>query len=202
MARFIVFEGIDGSGKSSVVHSIRSQLNRRDFLFTEEPTKSWLGDAVRRSHSEEEDALTEAFLFMADRASHNLKISQWLSEEKNVICDRYYHSTVAYQGAALEGKVDFDPFEFLFDINRQISIEPDLVFFFEVDPAVAIERVNRRKALSKFEELEFLRKVARNYSRMAKICNNVVVIDSSGPLQTVIDDVMGRLQKQYLNPES
>jgi len=193
MGKFIVFEGIDGSGKSSVTLAIPSRLKHTDLVVTEEPTTTWIGDAVRRSHKEKSDPLTEAFLFLADRVAHTDRIRSWLKEGKTVICDRYYHSTVAYQGAALEGKVEFDPVEWLLDINLRISLEPDIVFLFRIDPKTALTRVNNRGKPSKFEKLDFLTKVAANYDRLAKMRKNVVVIDSSRPLEAVIDDVVARI---------
>lgn len=193
MSKFIVFEGIDGSGKTSIARALPAKLGRSDLILTEEPTKTWLGDAVKRSHKEKMDPITEAFLFLADRTAHTESIRGWLAEGKTVLCDRYYHSTVAYQGAAIEGKVDFDPISWLLELNLKVSLEPDIVFFFKVDPEIAIKRVNTRGKLSKFERLDFLRKVAANYDRLTRMCRNVTVIDSSGPLASVLDDVLRRL---------
>ena len=194
MGRFIVFEGIDGSGKSSITKAIASNLNKPDIIVTGEPTDTWLGDAVRRSHKEEVDPLTEAFLFLADRVAHTEAIGRWMGEGKTVLCDRYYHSTVAYQGAALEGKMAFDPIDWLLDINLKVSLEPDIVFLFKVNLEVALKRVNSRGKLSKFERLEFLTKVAANYERLAKMRKNIIIVDSNRPLDKVIDEVIGRLQ--------
>jgi dTMP kinase len=195
MARFIVFEGIDGSGKSSVAKAVASRLEREKAVLTEEPTKTWLGEAVRRSHAEKTDPFTEAFLFLADRATHTEALRKWLADGKTVVCDRYFHSTVAYQGAALEGKVDYDPFDWLLDANLKISLQPDIVFLFKVDPEIALQRVNARGSLSKFEKLDFLRKVASNYDKFPKMFKNIVVIDSNRPLDSVIADVMRRLEQ-------
>ena len=193
MGRFIVFEGIDGSGKSSITKAIASKLGSSEVVTTGEPTDTWIGDAVRRSHKEEADPLTEAFLFLADRVAHTEKIKRWVGEGKTVLCDRYYHSTVAYQGAALEGKTDFDVIEWLLGINLKVALEPDMVFLFKVDPETALKRVTSRGKLSKFERLEFLTKVAANYERLAKMRKNIIVVDSNGPLDKVIDEVMRRL---------
>jgi len=193
MGRFIVFEGIDGSGKSSITKAIASKLGNSDVVMTGEPTDTWLGDAVRRSHKEEADPLTEAFLFLADRVAHTEAIKRWIAEGKTVLCDRYYHSTVAYQGAAMEGKIDFDVIDWLLGINLKVALEPDAVFLFKVDPETALKRVTSRGKLSKFERLEFLTKVAANYERLAKMRKNIIVVDSNGPLDKVIDEVMRRL---------
>ena len=193
MGRFIVFEGIDGSGKSSVTKLVATKLAKKDIIITGEPTSTWLGDAVRRSHKECSNPFTEAFLFLADRVEHTAEIKRTVAEGKTVLCDRYYYSTVAYQAAALEEKVDFDPFDWLLGMNLKISIEPEIVFLLRVDPEIALARVNKRGKLSKFERLDFLKKVAANYDRLSKICKNMVVIDSNGSLDKVIDEVMSRL---------
>jgi len=193
MSRFIVLEGIDGSGKSSVKKALPAKLNLNNLVLTEEPTKSWLGDAVRRSHREKVNPFTEAFLFIADRAAHSDQIRDWLSRGNTVISDRYYHSTVAYQGAALEGKVDFDPVPWLLSINRKVSVEPDIVFFFKVDPEIALSRLKDRDELSKFEQIGFLRKVTANYDRLVDLCRNVIVIDAARPFEEVVLDVMSNL---------
>jgi len=193
MGRFIVFEGIDGSGKTSVTKAVASKLNKHDIILTGEPTDTWLGDAVRRSHEEDSNPFTEAFLFLADRAAHSEAIRLWLKKGKTILCDRYYHSTVAYQSAAMEGKVDFDSFAWLLEANMKVSIEPDTVFLFKVDPEIALKRVSSRGKLSKFERLEFLTKVAANYDRLAKLRKNIIIVDSNGSLGKVIDEVMRRL---------
>jgi len=193
MGKFIVFEGIDGSGKSSATKLVATRLGKKDLVVTGEPTSTWLGDAVRRSHKEGANPFTEAFLFLADRAEHTAEINGMVREGKTVLCDRYYYSTVAYQAAALEGKVDFDPFDWLLEINLRISTEPDIVFLLRVDPELALSRVNRRGKLSKFERLDFLKKVAANYDRLSKLRKNMVVIDSNGALDKVIDEVLRRL---------
>ncbi|MEM2839099.1 MAG: dTMP kinase [Thermoplasmata archaeon] len=193
MPKFIVLEGIDGSGKSSVKKALPERLGTENLVLTEEPTDTWLGEAVRKSHREKVNPFTEAFLFIADRAAHSELIRGWLGQGKNVICDRYYHSTVAYQSAALEGTVDFDPVPWLLSINRKVSIEPDLVFLFRIDPKVALSRLKNRNELSKFEQIGFLEKVAANYDRLTELCRNIVVIDASQPFEEVILEVMSNL---------
>lgn len=193
MSSFTVIEGIDGSGKSAIVNALRERLKSEEVIFTEEPTNSWLGDAVRRSHDEKANPLTETFLFLADRSAHAHEIEKWLSEGKQVICDRYYHSTVAYQGAALDGKVDFDPFSWLLEVNRQIAPEPDIVFLLDVAPSISLDRIIDREALSKFEREDFLEKVAGNYSKLAELLDNIIVIDASEPLEEVLRNILDEL---------
>ena len=106
-AGFVTFEGIDGSGKTTVARLVADRLaekGERVFL-TAEPTKAWLGDAVRRSYEDDVGGLAESFLFLADRAAHQEEIRIHLDSGEIVLCDRYLDSTYAYQGARLEGIV-------------------------------------------------------------------------------------------------
>lgn len=193
MPKFVVLEGIDGSGKSRVKKALSERLQLESIVLTEEPTNTWLGDAVRRSHREGVNPFTEAFLFIADRAAHSDQIRIWLEQGKSVISDRYYHSTVAYQSAALEGKVDFDPVPWLLSINRKVSVEPDMVFLLKIDPRIALSRLKNRNELSKFERIEFLEKVSANYDRLTELCRNIVVIDAARPFEEVVLEVMSNL---------
>jgi len=197
--RLVVFEGIDGSGKTSVAQDVYEALEgERDVVLTVEPTDSWLGEAVRKSHAVGVDPYTEAFLFMADRAAHTEQIRQWLSEGKLVLCDRYYPSTVAYQSASFTGAAARGAFEWLLEANRRISLRPDLTCFLAVDPELAFRRVRGRTGTSKFERLVYLRKVDRNYRRLAKIDPSFVTIDASGLVEDAVDEVLGLFLKRRL----
>jgi dTMP kinase len=88
---FVVLEGIDGSGKSSVARSLFEILNREmpgRVVLTAEPTETWLGDCVLRANKENLSGTAEALLFVADRTEHSLRIDEWLKEGKVVLCDR------------------------------------------------------------------------------------------------------------------
>src|SRR2546428_245013 len=112
--RFITFEGIDGSGKTTIVHRIEPEFRKRGYtvVLTSEPTRTWLGDAVRKSYEDDVGPVAETFLFLADRARHTDEIRTWLRAGAIVVSDRYADSTYAYQGARLEGIVK-DPIRWL-----------------------------------------------------------------------------------------
>lgn len=190
--KFITFEGIDGCGKTSVVEAIYDQLKAegKDVILTQEPTKSWLGDAVKRSISEDHPALTEAFLFMADRASHSKEISSWLEDGKIVLCDRYADSTVSYQAASMELEgFDGDPFEWLKEISDLCAIKPDATFVLDIEPETALDRIQSRDKMTKFEELDFLRMVRKNFLRLGLIEDRIEVVDASPPLEAVAEEM-------------
>ncbi|UCD92917.1 MAG: dTMP kinase [Methanobacteriota archaeon] len=192
----ITFEGIDGCGKTSVAQEVSSMLEEagRDVILTQEPTKTWLGESVKRGISEEHPALTEAFLFMADRASHSKSISEWLSDGKLVLCDRYADSTICYQAASLviEG-FEGDPFEWLRRISDAFVLKPTLTLLLDVEPRVALERIQSRERMTKFERLDFLEKVRENFLRLADIEDRIKAIDASGTFDDVVSATEDRI---------
>ncbi len=195
MAGFIVIEGIDGCGKSTVAKRVARGLGKRA-VFTREPTDTWMGRAVREGMGKEVSPYTDALLFMADRAQHTEKIASWLAEGKLVVCDRYYHSTVAYQAASLKGVFEGDSFEWLLEANLRISIRPDLTVLLVIPPELSLERIKGRSSLSRFEKLGFLREVHRNYLRLARSDKSIVKIDATKDIDSVVQDVLRLLRKR------
>ncbi len=186
---FIVLEGIDGSGKSSLAASMARSLSPRPVVLTAEPSDGWVGDAVRRASSEDGPPLLEALLFVADRAHHTERISRWLAEGRTVICDRYYASTLAYQSAALGD----DMMGWLRELNDKVIIRPDLTLLLDLDPAAGMDRVNGRGAPSKFEELEYLKRVRDAYLRVAEE-DGFELIDASLPEEEVLARAMSMVE--------
>src|SRR4030042_4873637 len=99
MKRFVTFEGIDGSGKSTVSKLVYKQLKSKglDVVLTVEPTDTWIGKQVKKCIASNSDPFVTAFIFIADRIEHGKQIKKWLNEGKIVLCDRYAESTYAYQ---------------------------------------------------------------------------------------------------------
>jgi len=157
-ARFIVFEGIDGSGKSSLIE----KLDEDDFYFTYEPTGSEVGQIANRIAGEETSPYLDMFLYMADRVSHTEEIRKKLESGKSVICDRYWGSTAAYQSAYEDISLDY-----VEEIQRPFILEPDITILFDLDPEVALDRISGRDNMSKYEKLNFLDKVRENYLTLA-----------------------------------
>jgi len=183
---FIVFEGIDGSGKSSCMDAVASEMGKRaDVIRTAEPTKEGIGSLIRTLSDLTPEA--EALLFVADRAQHTQQIIKWMNEGKTVLCDRYLASTLAYQSARLnERSVDIG---WLRVLNDKVTIEPNMTILFDIDPELGLERVESRGSKSRFERLGYLRDVRENYLRIAKE-RNFIVIDASRSREEVLADVM------------
>ncbi len=189
--RFVTFEGIDGSGKTSVAAAVARRMRQEGFdvVLTTEPTRTWLGDAVKRSYTEDVSPFTEAFLFMADRATHTKQIRRWIAEGKLVISDRYCDSTYAYQAARLK-KLRKGALEWLKDLSRPFIIEPDLTLLLDVTPRLGLRRIAPRKKKVHFEREPFLKEVRKNYLLLAK-GRRFVTIDSSRNLEDVVDECLG-----------
>jgi dTMP kinase len=168
----ITVEGIDGTGKSTVVAALGRWLATAGVkaAVQREPTTSWLGEAVRKSHTLKSDALTQTFLFLADRAHHVEVMRAEVSMGTVVVCDRYFDSTVAYQGAALHDALaagGHDPLKWLRALHEPWVLVPDLTVLIVDDPARCIERVKARGRASIFETADFLTQVQENYHKAA-----------------------------------
>ena len=197
MTGFVVIEGIDGCGKSSVAKSVAERIGRRAVL-TREPTDSWMGRAVKKGSKKQISPYTDALLFMADRVLHTEHISELLAKNKLVVSDRYYHSTVAYQASNLKEVFKGDAFKWLLEANLRISLHPDLTVLLVIPPEEALKRVGRRGKLSRFEKIGFLREVHANYLKLARIDSSIVKVDASQDLKTVVDEVLGLISRRKL----
>ena len=194
--RFITFEGIDGSGKTTIVHRIEPELRKRGYtaVLTSEPTRTWLGDAVRKSYEDDVGPVAETFLFLADRARHTDEIRTWLRAGAIVVSDRYADSTYAYQGARLEGIVK-DPIRWLQRVSAPAVLEPDLTILLEVPPRLGLRRIAGRKRKVRFEKEGFLTRVAKNYDRLAR-SPRFARVDGTRPAAEVARDAIAVIDRR------
>jgi dTMP kinase len=161
---FIVFEGIDGSGKSTQAAKLADRLAGLGIpvLLTSEPSDGPTGLVIRslasRPSPEEEERL-----FTEDRRDHVSRvILPALAKGKTVICDRYVYSSAAYQGAR-----GLDPAT-LINRNMLFAPRPDVIFLLEIPVDVALERIrsNRKGGFSAFEVRENLGLVDEIYGSL------------------------------------
>jgi dTMP kinase len=163
----ITIEGIDGSGKSSLVESLKDRLGDLSPLFTREPGSTWIGDQVRRAIAEEADPVTETLLFVADHAAHiENVIRPALSEGSLVISDRYSDSRYAYQQVMLEGIIP-DPLAWLRSVHDSWTIPPARTFLLVLPVMIAHDRLNGKGKREHFEDPRLLEKVQQNYLALA-----------------------------------
>lgn len=173
---FIVFEGIDGSGKGTQIHKLMSHIDflskYHDTMKTHEPWKdSEIKRRLKEEYAEQGSALELAKLFIGDRKRHlDELIFPALKQGVFVVCDRYAMSTCAYQ--ATQG-ADMTA---LVDLHRIAKISaPDITFLLDVAPEVARERISKRKEeLEKFEKCspEFRKRLIDNYLLLADRANS------------------------------
>ncbi|MGP8319948.1 MAG: dTMP kinase [Methanosarcinaceae archaeon] len=192
--KLITLEGIDGSGKSTVLERLKAHPAMSSVVFTREPTTGWTGNAVEHAIHSNTDHLAELFLFTADHAEHISKVIQpALESEKNVISDRYSDSCYAYQGVTLSSRFD-DPIKWIQSIHIGWTIVPDMTILFDIDPKIAVERCGNRGQQTKFEKIGFLKRVRANYLRLAKEEPlRFVIVDTDRSIEKIEADVVGLL---------
>ncbi len=197
---FIVFEGLDGSGKTTQCKCLRDAFRRAgiDTVFTREPTDGPWGRKIREIAAKGRDNITpdeEMSFFVNDRRQHvDEVIRPALDAGKVVICDRYYYSTIAYQGA-----LGLDRAE----IRRQNEVinvfpKPDLVIYLDIEPRRGVERIREQReggANVGYEKEEFLKKVKENFDAMDDY--NFVKVKAVGNrddiAETIVEIVRDRL---------
>ena len=181
----IAVEGIDGSGKTTIVRFLEQELKKRgyDVATFKEPTGSEWGKKIRQAFRDRslkpEDELE---LFLKDRewnVKHNILPA--LKAGKIVIMDRYYYSTIAYQGAL---GIDLN---YIRQLNEKFP-KPDLVIILDINPETALKRIKKRgDKPNRFEDVEYLKKVREIFLSLK---DNVVVIDAERCLDDVKNDVL------------
>ena len=176
---FIVFEGVEGCGKSYQSKKLFNKLkkNQIDTILTREPcgTKSSelirnliLKDYFLKNSKEKFDKYTDTLLYLAARNEHIInKIKPALQKKKVVICDRFTDSTLAYQCSENNELKDF-----YFQISKLLinKFEPDLTILLDISPIKALERINERKNKNKYDNknLSFFSNVRKSYNKLAK----------------------------------
>ncbi len=208
---FISFEGIDGAGKSTHIETLAQAFRAqgKTVFLTREPGGTPLAEVLRTLVlNEPMDAMTEALLVFAARRDHlKQKIEPALARGEVVLCDRFTDATFAYQGggrgfdltvlSTLEHWV-----QAIGETSKTTILQPDLTLWFDLNPALAAERLAGVRVPDKFESqpVEFFSRVAKAYGqRMAEQPARFVRIEAANPRETVSQDVMRALQhKGYL----
>jgi dTMP kinase len=193
---FISLEGIDGSGKTTQAGLLAGALGDQTVL-VREPGGTAAGERIRqvlKDPSLELDALAELLLFCAARAE---LVGQVLGpareQERDVVCDRFSDSSVAYQGVARG--LGADRVEEICDLATG-GVWPDLTLLLRIEPDRAAKRIGRRKA-DRFEGegIELQRRVAEGYDEVARRHpERVRVIDADGEREAVHRAVLAEVQ--------
>lgn len=186
--KFITFEGIEGCGKSTQTKKLSEFLLKKKIpsILTREPGGTRVAEEIRNilvnGEIDKLDSTTEVLLNFAARRDHIKKLIKPAIDAKNiVICDRFFDSTVAYQGFA--GGVDLAVIE---KIKKAAiaDFEPDITFLIDVDVKVAMKRILKRGDNNRYEKmsLEFHESVRAGFLEIAKANKKrFKVIDGSEP---------------------
>ena len=203
--QFITFEGGEGSGKSSQINILKSKLIGKgiDVVCTREPggtpSAEILRELVTTGEVNKWEPMTEALLMFASRYEHikNLIIPS-LENGKWVLCDRFYHSTYAYQG--LGHGLGLEAMEALKKISIG-EIEPDLVFFLDIDPMEGIKRtMGRHTNEDRFEKMDisFHTKLRNAFLGFSKTYSeNSVVINAGQEINKISDIIFEEIEKRF-----
>lgn len=191
--KFITFEGLDGSGKSTQLRIIAGDLRKRglDLITTQEPGGTPLGRRLREAFLDTEETvapMTELLLFAADRAQHcEFLIKPSLAAGRIVISDRYADATIAYQG----GGRGFDR-EIVLEVVRLATggLKPDLTLFFDISVETALIRLSARAETEglpnrmDLEAAEFYKRVRDTYIEIAAAePERFRIIDANGSIE-------------------
>jgi len=205
---FIVFEGVEGCGKSYQSKKLYNNLkkNKVDVLLTREPggTKSSelirnliLKDYFTKDSKEKFDKYTDTLLYLAARNEHiKNKIKPALINKKVVICDRFVDSTIAYQ---VDGKkVDIN---FINNIHKKIlqGVNPNIVFVLKVSVNSSIKRLNKRKNKNRYDNFSqsFYNKAQKSFIKLAKNRKNYYILNSSRNDNSLENKILN-IVKKYL----
>lgn len=203
MKKFITFEGIDASGKSTqikIIYKILKKKNKKVFL-TREPGGTILAEKIRNLIINSNfTPLTELMLFYAARFDHFKKINYYLKKKYIVLCDRYIHSTYAYQHH--EQKIDKKLINFLQNIIGKNSY-PDLTFLIDLPTVLAKKRIKlRRKSKDKFDnyDLKKLNIIRKAFLKEKKKDKKIFLINGALTKNQVTNQITKILiKKKILN---
>ena len=199
---FITFEGIDGCGKSTQSYFLYKYLLNAtlDVLLTRNPGGTELGGSIRRMILEAGKVFpaAELLLFLADRNQHiNEIIRPALERGAVVICDRYYHSTYAYQGNARS--MDWNTVKLLNEFAIE-GLKPDLTYLIDVPVEVGFQRKKTNDlGLDRIEQedAKFHNTVRSAYLKLGKEESMMVVIDGTRKEEEIKKEVLSLFRQKF-----
>ncbi len=192
---FIVLEGPDGSGKSTVAEFMAEYLKDKghEIEFSREPGGTNIGEKIREIildvKNEEMSSEAEALLYAASRAQHvTEKIKPTIDSGKDLICERFYYSSLVYQGIGRKLGVDVVKSFNEFAIQ---GVYPDLVIFLDVDPEKALKRKKDTENLDRLEneKISFHKEVFNGYKEIIRISPEIKVVDADRRKDEIYEDV-------------
>lgn len=203
--KFIVFEGIDGSGKSTQIQYLIEKLKQQNvsYYITKEPTDSPIGSLIHQIMigRVKTDNKVIAALFVADRLDHLLNdingIVAKIEDGITIVSDRYYFSSYAYHSIDM-------PMDWVIQANEQCKniLKPTLTIFLDVNPDIAIERIAQNRFHQElFEKSSRLIKVREKYLESFTKLNdseNIIVVDGNRAPELIAEEIWKEVKQYFL----
>lgn len=198
---FIVFEGIEGSGKSSHSLSLVKKLKslKISCVYLREPGGSREAEHIRnfllKNENKKFDSLTDTLLYLAARNENFLKKIKPFYRKKVIICDRFTDSTLAYQHYGLGVKKHVINF-----INKEImgTIKPDYIFLMYLNVNKSILRISNKKTINRYDKFKksFYKKVQNGFIKISnKNKSKYMIINSSNKFETNQEIIFHKVKK-------
>ncbi|QEO57676.1 dTMP kinase [Francisella marina] len=204
MSKFIVIEGLDGAGKSTAIGFIKKYLDSKSLatVYTREPGGTKVAEEIRAlalKDCEEEMVAsdTELLLMYASRVQHvEALIKPALESNLYVVSDRFYWSSMAYQGGGRE--LGFDKLNALNETFLK-DCQPDLTIYLDIDPAVGLARAGKVGSPDRIEKagLAFFDRTRDVFKSLVTKNNNAYEIDASQPIDAIEKEIYTILDKYF-----
>ena len=188
---FVVFEGCEGSGKSTIINLLEKNLNQNyKTIVTREPGGTNFSEEIRNLIFKYDiNPKTEALLFAASRSEHMTFIEKQLKENNIILCDRFVDSSIVYQGYAR--KLGMKNISLLNDWI--ITKKPDLIFYLKIDPQIGLNRIKKNQRIeNRFdqEKIDFHNQINDGFNELYKNSNqNTYIIDASKSINEIYDTI-------------
>ena len=205
---FIVFEGVEGCGKSFQCKKLLNNLQKKNIstILTREPGGTNSAELIRnlilkdyfnKDNKEKFDKYTDTLLYLAARNEHiKNKIKPALLDKKIVICDRFTDSTLAYQVYGKKVNINF-----INNIHKYIlnKLKPNITFVLKVSPNASFKRLKMRKTKNRYDKFaqSFYTKAQRSFLNIAKGKKNYFILNSSKN-DNVLEKKIFKIVSNYL----
>ena len=194
----IVFEGIEGAGKSTQIRNTIKYLKKKKYKFIHirEPGGSIGSEKIRKlilNRNNNFHPMTDLFLYMAARNENLIKIIDKNYKKKIILIDRFIYSTIAYQhfGMGLNNNL-------IIKLNKTIlkKIKPSFIFYLKVNKKNLIKRLSRRKNKNRYDRfnMKFYQRVQNGFNKILNNKNNVMIIDSNDSLTNNKNQIIKKIK--------
>ncbi len=194
--KFFIFEGIDGSGKTSLIQKLKEYLPEELFFFTKEPCGTDIASEIEEilcKTTEKNDYLSQYLAFAMERSYHIKNYVLPSLKIKNVISDRFFYSSLGYHGNYL----DTDIIKKIYYLTNH-NIIVDIIFYCKIDPKIAIERIEKRKD-NNFLDYAYAKKLEYISNTFDHLFNKknpekIVILDMTHPVEILAQKVIQKIK--------